>query len=176
MPYFCNLVGSSFLPCKNNAGFTGAGAGYPINFFQANPFSTGTGFFGVTNTLLIAEGYSNYNGLQVDFRQRQWHGLLFDANYTWGHTLGISTPNNWQGKTNTFTLRNMRLSYGPTLFDIRHAINVSGSYDLPFGRGKQFLSENSLLGKLVGGWTVGTTLGFQTGAPFLLQAGNNTFN
>jgi len=175
-PYFCNLVGASFLPCAKNAGFTGAGAGYPINFFQANPFSNGTGFQGAVNTLLIAEGYSNYNGLQVDFRQRQWHGLQFDANYTWSHTLGVSTPNNWQGQANTFTLRNMRLSYGPTLFDIRHAINVNGSYDLPFGRGKQFLNQNAVLDKVVGGWTIGTILGFQTGAPFLLQGGYNTIN
>jgi hypothetical protein len=175
-PYFCNLVGASFLPCKNNAGFTGPGAGYPINLFQANPFSTGTGFTGATNTLLIAEGYSNYNGLQVDFRQRPWHGLQYDANYTWSHTLGITTPNNWQGQANTFTLRDMRLSYGPALFDIRHSININGSYDLPFGRGKQFLNGNAVLDKVVGGWTVGTILGFQTGAPFLLQGGNNTFN
>jgi hypothetical protein len=132
-PYFCNLVGSSFVPCANT-GFTGPGAGYPINFFQANPFAQGAGF---VTSALVANGYSNYNGLQVDFRQRAWHGMQFDANYTWSHTLGISTPNNWQGQANEFTLRDPRLSYGPTLFDIRHSVNISGSFDLPFGRGKE---------------------------------------
>ena len=175
-PYFCNLVGSSFKPCAQNAGFTGPGAGYPINFFQANPFSTGTSFSSAINTLVVAEGYSNYNGLQFDFRQRQWHGLQFDANYTWSHTLGISTPNNWQGQVNEFTLRDMRLSYGPTLFDVRHAININGSYDLPLGRGKQYLNQSKVLDKVVGGWTVGTILTYQTGTPFLLQGGYSTFN
>ncbi|PYU67536.1 MAG: carboxypeptidase regulatory-like domain-containing protein [Acidobacteria bacterium] len=174
-PYICNMVGSAALtPCQTNLGITTAGAGYPINFFQANPYAQGAGF---ATTELVAEGYSNYNGLQVDFRQRQWHGLQFDANYTWSHTLGISSPNNWQGQSNIFTLRNMRLSYGPTLFDIRHAININGSYDLPFGRGKQFLNDsNAVLDRVVGGWTIGTILGYQAGAPFLLEGGNNTFN
>jgi hypothetical protein len=159
--------------CATNAGFTGPGAGYPINFFQANPFAQGAGF--ATN-MLVSTGYSNYNSLQVDFRQRTWHGMQFDANYTWSHTLGIETPNSWQGQANEFTLRNPRLSYGPTLFDIRHAINVSGSFDLPFGHGREFLNQNHILDKVVGGWTVGTIFTFQTGTPFLLQGGNNTFN
>ena len=105
---------ASFGPCLNNQGYTGAGAGLPINFLQANPFASGNAAL-----YLVAEGYSNYNGLQVDFRQRQWHGLQFDANYTWSHTLGISTPNNWQGQTYTFTLRNMRLRIRPVT--IRHS-------------------------------------------------------
>jgi len=124
---------------------------------------------------LVSEGYSNYNAMQVDFRQRAWHGLQFDANYTWSHTLGISSPNNWLGQTNSLTLRNMRLSYGPTLYDIRQAIHISGTYDLPFGRGKTFMT-NSALDRVVGGWTLGSILTFQTGSPFELQGGFNTFN
>lgn len=171
--YFCNMVGSAaFSPCAR-LGFTTAGAGYPINVFQANPYAQGAGF---ATSFLVAEGYSNYNGLQLDFRQQQWHGLQFDANYTWSHTLGIETPNNWQGQINEFTLRDLRLSYGPTLFDVRHAININGSYDLPFGTGKQYLNSNNALDKVVGGWTIGTVLTYQTGTPFLLQGGNDTFN
>jgi len=68
-------VGSSFKPCATNAGFTGKGAGYPINFFQTNPYSAGQPVF-----YMDAIGYSNYNALQVDYRQKPWHGLQFDAN------------------------------------------------------------------------------------------------
>ena len=136
VPYLCNLVGSSFLPCANNVAvgtYNAAGAGYPINYFQANPYAQGIG-----SSYTVAEGYSNYNALQVDFRQRAWHGLQFDANYTWSHTLGVATQNNWQGQGAVFSLRNMRLSYGPTLFDLHHVVHINGTYDLPFGRGKQF--------------------------------------
>lgn len=174
VPYFCNLVGSSFAPCANNIGFSGAGAGYPINFFQTNPYAQGTGFG--YPSLTEAAAYSNYNAMQVDFRQRAWHGLQFDANYTWSHTLGIGSQNNWQGEGALFTLRDMRLSYGPALFDLRNVVHINGSYDLPFGRGKQFLNENGALDRIVGGWTIGTIFTFQTGYPFLLGSGLETFN
>jgi hypothetical protein len=98
--------------------------------------------------------------------------LQFDANYTWGKTLGISSPNNWQGQTYTFSLRSPRLGYGPALFDIRHSLNINGTIDLPFGHGKAFLSQNKVLDKVVGGWTIGTIFNFQTGTPFLLGGGS----
>jgi hypothetical protein len=173
-PYFCNLVGDAFAPCVANFGTTGPGGGYPINFFQTNPFAAagsgaGTGY-------LVAAGYSNYNALQVDFRQRTWHGMQFDANYTWSHTLGISTPNNWQGQVNIFTLRNLRQSYGPTLFDLRHVVHINGTYDLPFGKGKTFLNRGGVVDKVLGGWNVGSIITLQSGNPILLQGGYNTFN
>ena len=127
-------------------------------------------------TYAVAEGYSNYNALQVDFRQRTWHGLQFNANYTWSHTLGTASQNNWQGQAATFTLRDMHLSYGPTVYDLRHVVHINGTYDLPFGRGKQFANRGGVLDRVVGGWTVGTIFTFQTGAPFLLFGGSNTFN
>jgi hypothetical protein len=175
VPYLCNLVGSSFVPCANNvtAGtYNAAGAGYPINYFQANPYAQGIG-----SSYTVAEGSSNYNALQIDFRQRAWHGLQFDANYTWSHTLGIATQNNWLGQGAVFTLRDMRLTYGPTLFDLRHVVHFNGTYDLPFGRGKQFAGNSGgVVNSLIGGWTLGTIFSFQTGAPFLLFGGTSTFN
>lgn len=174
VPYFCNLVGASFTPCANNVAagtFNAAGARYPINYFQANPYSQTIG-----SSYTVAEGYSNYHALQVDFRERAWHGLQFDANYTWSHTLGVATQNNWQGQGAVFTVRDMRLSYGPTLFDLRHVVHVNGTYDLPFGKGKEFANRSGVLDRIVGGWTVGTIFTFQTGAPFLLLGGTNTFN
>lgn len=170
-PYFCNLVGSSFAPCVTNAGYSGAGAGYPINFFQANPFAAGQ-----QSSYMVAAGYSNYNALQVDFRQNAWSGLQFDANYTWSHTLGTATDNEWTAGSPIYTVRNLAKSYGPALFDIHNVLHLSGTYDLPFGTGKPWLNSGSLLDRFVGNWTVGTILTFQGGLPFRLNGGNSTFN
>jgi hypothetical protein len=170
--YYCNLVGAGFGPCANNLGYAGAGAGYPINFFQANPYDEGN-----SANYLTAGGYSTYNALQVEFRQKQWHGMQFDVNYTWAHNLGLQTRNDWEGSLdNGYTLRNLKLSYAPTLYDLRHTVNASGTYDLPFGVGKQYLNHSGLLDRVVGGWTVGTIFTFQTGSPFSLYGGFNTFN
>jgi hypothetical protein len=171
-PYLCNLVGSNnFSPCVNEGYITGAGAGYPVNFFQVNPYAQDIGL-----SQMVAKGYSNYNSVQMDFRQRQWHGMAFDANYTWSHTLGLATQNNWLGIPNIFTLRDMRLSYAPTLFDIRHSVHANGTYDLPFGKGKQFANRGGLVDRVIGGWIVGSIFTMQGGNPFPLQGYYATFN
>jgi hypothetical protein len=179
VPYFCNLVGAGFTPCATNAGYTGGGAGYPINFFQANPFASGTdGNFGPANATgqLVSAGYSNYNALQIDLRQGNWHGLQYDANYTWSHSLGMASNNQWTGAFNAFSLRNLSRSYGPTLFDLRNVLHANGTYDLPFGRGRQFLNRSGLLDKAIGGWTVGTITTYQSGEPVQLTGQYSTYN
>lgn len=171
VPYFCNLVGAGFGPCKNNIGYTGAGAGYPINFFQANPYAAGS-----STGYMVAAGYSNYNGLQVDLRQGAWKGLQFDANYTWSHSLSVESPNDWTGALTVFSLRNLRQGYGPSRYDLTNVAHVNGTYDLPVGRGKTFLGNSAIADKVLGGMTVGTIITFQSGAPFKLNGGYNTFN
>lgn len=171
--YFCNLVGAAFGPCKNNANFTGAGAGYPVNFFQANPYASGSN----TNYMTDA-AYSNYNGLQVDLRQAPSHGLQGDLNYTFSKTLGFGTNNNDYLATadNFYTLRNLHLSYVPQSFDVRHVFHGYGTYELPFGKGKMFLSHGTLANEVLGGFTLGTVVTYQTGFPFLLTGTYDTFN
>ena len=171
VPYFCNLVGQSFGPCANNAGYSGAGAGYPINFFQANPYAGG-----YSSGELVSKGYSNYNALQIDLRQSNWHGLTFDTNYTWSHTLGVESGNQWTGAFNAFTLRDLRRSYGPTLFDIQNVFHASGTYQIPVGRGRTYLSKNRAVDAVLGGYTLGTIITWQGGAPALLGGGNLTYN
>ena len=171
VPYFCNLVGAGFSPCPTNAGYTGAGAGYPINFFQSNPYTGG-----YSSGELVSEGYSNYNGLQVDLRQGAWHGLQYDANYTWSHTLAVESPNSWTGSFNAFTLRNLRQSYSPTVFDIRDVFHANGTYDIPVGHGRTYLSNNRVLDAVLGGYTVGTIVTWQSGAPAYLGGGYLNFN
>jgi hypothetical protein len=165
--YLCNMVGgASFSPCTGIAG-----AGYPINFFQANPYNAGKAT-GYQNDI----GYGNYHSLQIDFRQKSWRGMQFDVNYAWSHALGVQPNNSWTGSFNMFTMRDPRLSYGPTGFDYRHVIHANGTYDLPFGKGKAFAHNGGMADKIIGGWSVGTIANWQTGGPYQLLGGFATFN
>ena len=186
--YFCNLVGSSFTPCTTNGGYSGgSGAAKAINLFQSNPYATGQ-----QTQYMKAAGYSSYHSLQVDLRQQQWHGLQSQLNYTWSHTLGYQVNTNgtsasgygcgyygysgWCGWPGTLTLRNRRLAYGPAQFDIRHAFHLTGTYDLPVGRGKMLLSQDNLVSNILGNWTVGFLATFQTGTAQQLIGNNLTYN
>ena len=164
--FFCRMVGTTFEPCGASYG---AGAGYPINFWRANPFATGGA------TYLDDTGYSNYHGLQVEFRQRLWHGLSMNANYTLSKTTGVSTAEDFAAGYTQFTLRDPKSSEAPLRTDRRHVVHVSGTYDLPFGRGQRWLTDG-ILEKIAGGWTVSTIVTFQSGAPFRITGNNNTFN
>ena len=63
-----------------------------------------------------------------------------------------------------------------SLFDIRHVVHASGTYDLPFGKGRSYLNTSRLAEYTVGGWTVGTIISLQSGNPALLGGGYNTVN
>ncbi|HXY14936.1 MAG TPA: carboxypeptidase-like regulatory domain-containing protein [Terriglobales bacterium] len=175
VPYICNLVGNQLLPCANGAfaSYNVPGS-YPLNFFQANPL--GASFPGVTQSYIQAGGYGNYHALQMDFRQKQWHGMQFDVNYTYSHTLGLQPDNQWLGTVTEFTIRNLRQSYGPTSFDLRHVIHASGTFELPFGHGKALVNREGVIDKVVGGWSLGTIVTYQTGLPFQIFGGYGTFN
>lgn len=175
--YLCSLVGASnFSPC-GAAGTPGTGNA-PINFFQVNPYAAGQGILEMTNA-----GYSNYNALQMDFRQRMWHGMQFDANYTWSQSLGTSVqgstaPGYYGGRSNSapgfYTLRDKHLNYFPSSYDVHNVLHVSGIYDLPFGKNQRFLNRNAIANYALGGWTLGTIITYQGGDPFLFCGGTTS--
>jgi trimeric autotransporter adhesin len=45
-------------------------------------------------------------------------------------------------------------------------------YDLPFGRGKQFLNGGGVLNHIVGGWRMSNILRFTSGTPFFIRSSN----
>jgi hypothetical protein len=165
--YFCRLVGNGFGPCAS-LGFNTPGQ-YPSNLFRLNPF------LGNAN-VLSDNSYSNYNALQIEFRQRLRHGLTMNVNYAWAHALTDRYNKNTDGAGNFLTLRNRRLDYGPSTFDLRHALQAFGTYDLPLGRGRKFAVDNAVLDGVIGGWTVGGIFRMQSGLPFKLSSGRMTVN
>lgn len=175
--YLCSMI-TSFSGC-DTVGSPATGT-YPINFFQVNPFAAGQGVIEMKN-----EGYSNYNSLQAEFRQRLNHGMQFNANYTWAHSLdnnvqGSITPGFYGGRGNSapgyYTLRNKHLNYFPSSFDVRQVFHLSGTYDLPFGHGQPLLAGNRILNPVIGGWTMGIILTRQTGDPHLFYGGTTYTN
>jgi hypothetical protein len=172
--YTCRLVGNDLPGCASR-GFDAPGA-YPINFFQANPFAAGD-FTGSQNTrLLNDEASSEYDALQLQYRQRYNNGLTLTGNYTFGKARTdryFVSPDLTQDYR---TLRNKDLDWGPTAYDLRHVFQVYGTYELPFGRGRHFDISNAVLDQVLGGWAVSSIVRIQSGRPFLLTSGRQTLN
>jgi hypothetical protein len=111
---------------------------------------------------------NNYNALQAVFNHTYSHGLTANVNYTWSRSMGFN--DNW--------FYGWRYGYGPTGYDITHVLNISHVYELPFGKGKSFLSSaNGPLNQLVGGWSLNGGWAFHSGlATTPSYSGNGCYN
>jgi hypothetical protein len=99
---------------------------------------------------------STYNSLQVSWNRRYVNGLQWGGSYTLSKSMDNSS-NYRDIVPDTYNTSNL---WGPSEYDTRHVILINASYDLPFLR-----AQNTLAGKILGGWTLSTTLQFQTGTP-----------
>ncbi|MFC5860841.1 carboxypeptidase regulatory-like domain-containing protein [Acidicapsa dinghuensis] len=138
-----------------------------------------------SGVLLVTESRAmmNYNALQVVLRQRQWHGLEYTFNYTYGKAMTNSLGNyalNVNGYSGAFqNYYDSAADYGPAGYDIKHNISATGVYALPLGRGQQFLPNTSrALDEVVGGWKLSTALVGYTGFPETMSSStsNNSGN
>jgi len=125
-----------------------------------------------------SEAIMNYSSLQVTGRRRLSHGLELLANWTYSKGLsnnlgyygagggaGDSQSAYWQDAYNGGA------DYGPTYFDAKHNVSISGYYELPFGRGRQFGGGmNRIADEAVGGWKVGSIMSFHTGFPITVNS------
>ena len=120
---------------------------------------------------------SNYNSLQVQVVKRYTNGLSFNANYTWAHMLDSQDSSAWDTSAGNQPWQignNPSSNYGNSNMDIRHSFHMIGSYELPVGKGKIYLSNgNTALDALLGGWRLSGTFIAQTGNPFNVYVGND---
>ena len=120
---------------------------------------------------------SNYNSLQLQIQRRLTEGLSFNGSYTWSHFLDNQDSSGWGGRGGTQTYQNAfdpAANYGNSNFDVRHSVKGSVVYELPVGRGRRFLSTNSVLDAVVGGWQTSATVVAHSGQPFTVVTTNNT--
>ncbi len=78
-------------------------------------------------------GKSDYHAFYATLRRRMAEGLTFSASYTLSKTLDQAgvRQNIVNAPSSAFDLD---LDWGPADTDRRHVLNVTGVYDLPFGR------------------------------------------
>jgi Carboxypeptidase regulatory-like domain len=134
---------------------------------RLNPNVGMSGQFG-TNVYISNQGASSYDGLLVSLRKRFSHGLQFDFNYTFSHSIdnGSSVVNTVTGGL-VCNLTNLRVCRGNSDFDIRHLVNANFIYELPFGRGKAFGGNvPGWANQIIGGWEFTGIFTGRSGLPF----------
>ena len=126
------------------------------------------------------EGKSFYNSVTVKAQKRMTKGMSFLTSYTFSKTLdNVVGQSNFYSGTSNFAVNAYDLAseYGLSAIDTPHRFLFSGSYELPFGKGKARLSSNALLDRLVGGWQLNAIGSFQNGFPLsITQSSNNSLS
>jgi len=127
--------------------------------------------FGTNSSYAITQGTSNYHGLQTKIEKRFGSGLSLLATYTFSKVLTDARDLLNGGSVNGYRAPDVpgfgiHGDYALAPQDIRNVFHFSGTYDLPFGKGKKWASDASgWQNQVVGGWSVNWILTLQDGQP-----------
>jgi hypothetical protein len=122
-----------------------------------------------TNAYLTNMGSSNYHGLLLTLDKNMSNGLQFEFNYTWSHSIdntSLSSNANSLFSNSGFIcdVLRPRACRGSSDFDVRQEVTSNFVYQLPVGRGKEFMgSAPRWADEVVGGWSISGLPSYRTG-------------
>lgn len=170
-------LGSTYLnasvanPYYQKGGAGAIGSATAARYVLLKPFAQFT-----TITDATSVGRSDYNALDIKVQKRFAKGLTLLTAYTWSsnwdNQWGASSTLN-SGNNGPQDIYDLSKEYSRAINDIPNRFTLSGTYELPFGRGKQFLSGvNTWVDLLVGGWRFNDIMIMQNGAPLAITQSN----
>jgi Carboxypeptidase regulatory-like domain/TonB dependent receptor len=118
---------------------------------------------GWTNSIAFRGDTQNteFDALQVTLSQAMKNGLSANANYQWASAFG-DTTNLWTWSHSLPHLRDSQVR--------AQQLTLYGSYDLPFGKGKQFAQNaNRATDLLIGGYQLAWVTNWSGGLPFTVS-------
>jgi hypothetical protein len=119
-------------------------------------------------------GNSTYHSLQLKAEQRFSRGLWFLISYTASKTLTdsdvIQTSSLNGNVSAVISPYEMRRNKALAIEDVPQTLSTAFVYDLPFGKGKRFLSGGGLSDKLLGGWGLNSIIRIQSGTPLFFRS------
>lgn len=180
------IMNNEWAPYRSNLGATTALA--DLDFY--GPASTGFGFYPAPANwrphfwqrqfsslyALSSMGMSYYNALQINLRHPISHGADINVSYTYSRSIdeGSDAERSIEFSTST-ALSSIINTWKPQLnrsvsdFDTTQLLTADGFYNLPFGRGRQYLAnDNKVADVFLGGWQLTGLSRTTSGLPFTL--------
>ncbi|MBV8820436.1 MAG: TonB-dependent receptor, partial [Acidobacteriaceae bacterium] len=165
-------VTASYVGNANRHGFIGTGQSINPNEAIFVPGVSNTNVdrpfynkFGWTNDLSYYCDCSNeeYNSFQAQVRVNAWHGWTLQGSYTYQRQVG----DGWGYDSNYYFLYDRAAGRGYSSLLPRNQITIAQTYDIPFGKGRQFgANVNKGVDWVLGGWTLSGITTIFSGFPF----------
>jgi hypothetical protein len=132
----------------------------------------------VSSWVMSGIGNSNYHSLATRLQHRLSQGLNIMATYTWSKSIDLSSGAREHFGEQQFpqTAYCLQCERGLSIFNVAHRFVTSTLYELPFGRGKSYLSRNAFANAVAGGWQVSSIVTLQTGLPATVVSGYDSAN
>jgi carboxypeptidase family protein/TonB-dependent receptor-like protein len=109
---------------------------------------------------------ANYNALNTRLVRRFSRGFQFDMVYRFAKSIDTLSNEGPGAVTNQTFPQDLRQERGPSDFDVRHNLTISGLWDLPL-----FRNRHDFVGKALGGWSIDGILQWHTGFPWTPHIG-----
>ena len=119
------------------------------------------------------DGWATYHALTLSMKRRFTKALMFDANWTWSHSLDdASDPGATLNEANLpQDVRNLAAEKASSSFDHRHRLVFSFIYQLPLTRKSSGWTHG-----LLADWQAGGNFTVQSGAPFTVNISSDQAN
>ena len=123
----------------------------------------------VQTAVLTPVGRNQYDALQTRLHRRFSNGVQFSAGYTFSKAIGICCDE-LSDSTPAIQIPGLiYLARALEPFDRTHNFNMTVVAELPFGKGKRWLTEG-WAAALAGGWTINGLMTSYSGRPFSVSA------
>jgi hypothetical protein len=108
----------------------------------------------------------------LGLERRYRAGLFWSVSYTFSKFLDYNEDN----FSSQFPMDpyNLRLERGLSQSHYPHRFVTAAVYDLPFGKGRRWLSSGGAAAYIAGGWQLSTIVALQSGTQVWVQQSNNT--
>ena len=129
----------------------------------------------------MSNSNQRYDGLQAVLKERGTHGLDGQLAYTYSKCLsnspgyfgtgwGSTNAQSSGGQPGWQNIYDPNANWGPCYYDQTHIISGYFSYQLPFGRGKQFGHDaNPVVNALINNWQISGILTLHSGNALTLN-------
>ena len=109
-------------------------------------------------------GHSTYHSMQVKFSHRYSSGLTVQASYVLSKLM-TDADSQGNGPEDQY---DRALEKSIASYDQTHVVKLNYVYELPFGKGKKFLTGKSVPSAILGGWRFAGIQNYQSGTPIAL--------
>jgi hypothetical protein len=114
---------------------------------------------------MFYDGHSYYNALETQLAKRMSHGLQLQGTFTWSRSIDTSSASvagdTFGNSISSLHWFNMRLSRGPSDFNVGKTLVVNGTWEVPTPKSLEGPAQWAL-----GGWELGLIFTASGGVPF----------